>query len=50
MVLSDSTLSVWDLATGLCHQRLMAHGDRDEARVHSGPITAVLMSRDGRCV
>ena len=47
IVLFDSTVAVWDMATMECTCVLQSWGDRDAARVHSGGVNAVYLTPSG---
>jgi WD40 repeat protein len=47
VALFDSTVAVFDLATGKRLAQLIRRGDRDGTRVHSGGVNAVYLSRSG---
>ena len=48
IVLFDSTIAVWCLATMERRCVLQKWGDRDAARVHSGGVNAAYLTPDGR--
>ncbi|KAG2433079.1 hypothetical protein HYH02_012783 [Chlamydomonas schloesseri] len=46
VLLFDSTVSVWDVASGKCTAQLIKRGERDASRTHSGGVNAVYLTRD----
>lgn len=46
MLLFDSTVSIWTLATGAM-QQIVRRGERDMKRSHVGGVNAVYLSSDG---
>eukprot|EP00879_Flechtneria_rotunda_P032809 GHRR01036172.1.p1 GENE.GHRR01036172.1~~GHRR01036172.1.p1 ORF type:complete len:108 (-),score=23.83 GHRR01036172.1:55-378(-) len=46
-LLFDSSMAVYDTATGEIRCHLMKRGDRDAQRVHSGGVNAVYLTADG---
>ncbi len=47
VLLYDSTVSLWDVASGKCRAQLIRRGERDASRTHSGGVNAVYLTRDG---
>jgi WD40 repeat protein len=47
VALFDSTVAVYDVASGARLTQLIRRGDRDASRVHSGGVNAVYLSRSG---
>ncbi|KAG2499245.1 hypothetical protein HYH03_002824 [Edaphochlamys debaryana] len=47
VVLFDSTVAVWDLATGRVASQLIKRGERDASRTHASAVNSVLLSADG---
>eukprot|EP00775_Hariotina_reticulata_P003662 gene3662-3923_t len=48
-LLFDSSMAVYDLASGSLRCHLMQRGDRDAHRVHSGGVNGVYLNADGSC-